>query len=200
MPRVVLLIVLILSFSGSALAGLPQVGTGSTPYPIEYLYHGPISRPTVPPVEPPPLPIPTGVAVGPGGLASGSDPYYVAVEITNPEAPHAGTAADDCANGARPPSAVDEAQALLAPILIPPDPHSINSLSPYVPTCQPTPGGCGIASCPAYASYDRDTGRYYLEVTPLSMVPHHRSDSVRLTGTTGVLMITDCTGCPPACC
>lgn len=140
--------------------------------------------------------------VGPDGLAAPGAPYFLRFTLTDPEAPRAASADDDCASTRAPAqrSLVEVAARLVAwkPLERP-------SFSDWFPTCTggsvlvpctPTPAGlgCGAATEVAYATYDVASGRYYVE----GPVPAPElAASLALTGTTGAGSEADCEYCPP---
>jgi hypothetical protein len=143
------------------------------------------------------------VAVGPDGVTLGpTSPYYLMVNVTQPETPHYGSPTDDCAGGTRPQSATDTVGQLMAALLqVPPDVLALNSVEPYVPRCIPVPiTACTPLGCQPtglYASYDVSTGRYYVEAHGVLANVGARPGDIIITGTTGANATADCLGCPP---
>lgn len=136
------------------------------------------------------------IAVGPDGLEGSSDPYYVKVGVSTPETPHAGArSTDDCAASSRPANALvpllAEGSAILIAVSSFPSTLSIHGI---VPGCVATPPCLPGGLCPAYVSYDVNTGRYYVEEPASGIVIFPQ------TGTDGVEINTDCNMCPPPTC
>lgn len=197
MHRPFFALVLFLALLTPAAAGL------STPRTEKEVVKGPGAGTTE---TPPGLPVgPFGV--GPGGLVGpGSpNPYYLTVTLDEPELPHGGNAAaDDCADGQRPADQPSAAEGLVLPGLgiVLSDPTAVHSLVGITPTCAATGSDCALLPCPAYASYNATSGRYYVEGPPVPLGPLVRLglDLFPVTGTTGVATSEDCETCPPPVC
>lgn len=151
------------------------------------------------------------VAVGPEGPAQDGEPYYARVALAPPEGPAAGTADQDCASDRRPRGF--ERLAALANAIAAWDPTQEFRVSGWFPTCvAATVSPCAgpTTECPApsgplaYASYDLTTGRYFVQVPvrdtglPIRLdgASPQTAQSIILTGTTGVAIVTDCEACP----
>lgn len=143
------------------------------------------------------------VAIGPGGTVSTdkNEPYYLAFDVSAPEAPRQGQPQDDCAfrpppqpgepdprGGTREPSTIEKLLAW--------DPTTSGSFSDWFPTCAWVDLQAGTG---AYASYNVSTGRYYARVGN-SAIPGGTAGfamtDLTVSGTSGAGAKADCFGCP----
>lgn len=135
------------------------------------------------------------------------DPYYLWINATRPEAPRAAKPTDDCWQDAgRSPPRPEGALLGIADDIAAWDPVHEPRISGWFPQCVATRIDLGNGS--ARASYDVTTGRYYVRFDDLfpgvplgAAVPLGftiSASTITATGTTGVSMVTDCEGCPPA--